>query len=1821
MISASNVIDSGHITINGTLTFGSDDTITSGSSSPSTIDNSAGTITVSSGAQVTLGNVVISGGTVNNTTVGTSPSTNGIVVTGTKAAFDDVILNNTGTITVSSGAILALDDGATVSGGTLSIALLGAVEIENNTNTNGATFDSAAITDGGTLTIASGATLSFDGTGNTIIGGSGSTVTVENSGTIALAASGSLVLNGIQISDGSTGQITVASGATLRVGSSDSGITVSGATFDSGTVNNNGTITVGTDASLTLQDGVKVVGGTINVNGSSTLFIENGSGNAGATLDGVNLQNSGTIQVDGSVLGGTPATVNLILTDGSVINGGTLSIGGSGGEVEIQHGSGLGPDYGATFDSGITVNNQGTITVDSGATLSLVGSTATTIIGTGSTAAQASGSQTHGGIANSGAFELGTTAASASLDIGAMVTLYGSGTLTLENGKDIVTGASGGGELFNYGTIAGAGSIDNSSGNGLTLTNEAGGVVDANVSGETLTLNTGNQIVNDGTLEATSGGILQLDDAVTNSGAGVIEVNGGTVEITSNANVAGDSVTFASAGGTLQLDASQSYTGKISGFGSGDVVDMTDFAYGPSMPTPQYTYASWNNTAGTLALTTVDGAGNIEASETINFAGTSYSQDSFALTADSKGETEMIADPTAVTVTGASNGSATVNQTVTVSLTDQALQNVTYTWLEGATVTSDTTASFTPSIGDVGAEIYALVSFTDPNNANQTDTITAFAGAVQPPPSDNWIGGASGEWSNPLNWSLGAVPNSNDDVTISGAVVTFDTSASPTTLFGLSTDDATTLDITSGMLTVTNSIQVLGPIDNGGTFLVPNGTVDLATNSGFVEITDGGTLFLPGSFNNANGDVEASGGSTIQLGNITVIGGTLTTATSADTISVEGTDTATLDNVTVNNAGNIQLDPGTVDLILTGGTVVSGSTLTIGLDAGEVEINGSATFDNLSVANGNLLQLDAGATLSIAGTVLLISTANGIPGGEVTLASGSVIAETAADEASSTIADLTNSSDYIEGAGQIGDGSGFLALSNGQGGDIDATISGQTLTLDTGDAIINIGALGGLYGATLVIDDRVSNNVNGDINAGSNSPATGTVIIENVVTNSSTATVNAYAGSTVELENGVITGGTVTTAAASDSLAAGVILATGTSEIDHATFTNNGTIEIGGTITFDDDIVNGGIITGANNNSHGSLNVDSGSTLALNGIAVDGTSGGGGGGDDSNVAPFNNAGAVTLGTTLTLGGNALTLEFNDGGTIALNGATVEANATGETLENNGNDISATVNSQIGDGTTTNLTLDNAAGTIEANRATITFETGNTIDNAGTLQADSAANSKLKFVDSAIDNTGNVQLDGTLVIDVPSTAATTLTLDGAGTVTLAGGAIVPATGSTGETLDNNGNNIVGYGSIGNYGSSGVTLVVNNEAGTIEASGGSLKFATGEPLTNGGLLEAATGGTLDVTIGMIANNGTAPLAASNPAGILVDGTFKVDNPTSSSADGSVTLGSSTGDPGGTLALAGGTIEGNSSNAETLKNADNTIEGYGSIGFGTDQLTLNNETNGTIDANVSGQTLTIDTGATVTNSGLMEAADGATLSIRDILDNSSSGIVLASSGTVVLDGTSISGSGTYAITGGGTIDVQSAVSPNVTFVGAGTLELAHSASYSGTISGFSAGDTLNLTDLTYASGDTAVWTQSSSSGGTLAINNSSGTQLESFQLAGSYTNSAEFTVSQGAGDTTDVTFNSLDYFGSVEFPSQPTLGARLQGGDIEQDNGRQRHGLRLRQRCRLPAPPAILPGLIPSRAMSPRSIRSSCRSLTAPRWSSRPRRPRSRPNRSFS
>src|SRR5665213_2759552 len=80
------------------------------------------------------------------------------------------------------------------------------------------------------------------------------------------------------------------------------------------------------------------------------------------------------------------------------------------------------------------------------------------------------------------------------------------------------------------------------------------------------------------------------------------------------------------------------------------------------------------------------------------------------------------------------------------------------------------------------------------------------------------------------------------------------------------------------------------------------------------------------------------------------------------------------------------------------------------------------------------------------------------------------------------------------------------------------------------------------------------------------------------------------------------------------------------------------------------------------------------------------------------------------------------------------------------------------------------------GTISPNPASVN-------ENAGRL--DAASDAKLQIGDSAITNTGDILVDGTLAIDV-----SLLTLNGAGTVMLAGGMIEGS--ASGETLHNAGN---------------------------------------------------------------------------------------------------------------------------------------------------------------------------------------------------------------------------------------------------------------------------------------------------------------------------------------------------------------------------------------------------------------------------------------------
>ena len=144
------------------------------------------------------------------------------------------------------------------------------------------------------------------------------------------------------------------------------------------------------------------------------------------------------------------------------------------------------------------------------------------------------------------------------------------------------------------------------------------------------------------------------------------------------------------------------------------------------------------------------------------------------------------------------------------------------------------------------------------------------------------------------------------------------------------------------------------------------------------------------------------------------------------------------------------------------------------------------------------------------------------------------------------------------------------------------------------------------------------------------------------------------------------------------------------------------------------------------------------------------------------------------------------------------------------------------------------------------------------------------------------------------------------------------------------------------------------------------------------------------------------------------------------------------------------------------DTLTNVDNTISGAGQIGSGDGTLTLVNEAHGTIAANDAGGTLTLETGTTITNNGVLEALNGGTLQILD----------------------QVTGSGS-AIIAGGTMIFGAQSNMNVTFNNGpngttyGDLVLGDASGFSGQISGFTGNapdpahsDAIDLVGINYNS-----------------------------------------------------------------------------------------------------------------------------------------------------
>ena len=150
-------------------------------------------------------------------------------------------------------------------------------------------------------------------------------------------------------------------------------------------------------------------------------------------------------------------------------------------------------------------------------------------------------------------------------------------------------------------------------------------------------------------------------------------------------------------------------------------------------------------------------------------------------------------------------------------------------------------------------------------------------------------------------------------------------------------------------------------------------------------------------------------------------------------------------------------------------------------------------------------------------------------------------------------------------------------------------------------------------------------------------------------------------------------------------------------------------------------------------------------------------------------------------------------------------------------------------------------------------------------------------------------------------------------------------------------------------------------------------------------------------------------------------------------------------------------------------------------GAIGQIIFSVPLNNEAGGVVKA--KGNTVTID--APVANAGVLRAA-GGTFILND----------------------PVTGSGQVEITAG-ILELASGVIPNVAFTGtAGTLLLANSQGYAGTVSGFSlsGGTSLDLQDIGFVNANEATFVENGSgTGGVLTVTD--GTHTANIQLAGDY------------------------------------------------------------------------------------------------------------------
>ncbi len=1609
---------------------------------------------------------------------------------------DDLPVTTPGTIQVDGGATLKLSDGAVITKGEVTLGSLSVLDVEM-----GAVSLPAGTPD---------ATLD----GVSVIGTSGltpSTIQIGASGAATLLLDdGTSIENGnLTISGGSALNVTT-SGATLdgvNVTGTNATLPVAASTIEVGTTTTTGTV-------LTLDDGTTITNGNLIIDTGNTLDIESAGG---ATLDGVNVTNSGTIQVDSQ-----------LVLDGATINGGTVD---DIGTLSVSASSEI---------ENATVNGGGDLTVTSGTlTLSDVTLDNVTLAGSFTNSETLTIKDTvtlNGATVNGGTIDdTGTLSVTASSEI-ENATVDGGGDLTVTTGTLTLSEVTLDGVTL-------AGSFTNAD----TLT------IDHTVTLNGATIN-GGTIDDTGTLSVTASS--KIENATVNGG-GDLTVITGTLTLS---EVTLDGVTLAGSftnADTLTIDHTVTLNGAT--INGGTIDDIGTLSVTASSEIENATVNGGGDltvTGGTLTLSEV-------TLDDVTLAGSFTNSDTLTV-------------KDTVTLDGATINGGTIDDTGTLSVSASSeIENATVNGGGDLTVTGGTL-----TFSDVTLDNVTLAgSFTNSDTLTIDDTVTLNGATLNGGTIDD-IGtlsvSASSEIENAtvngggdLTVTTGTLTLSEvtlDGVTLAGSFTNADTltidhtvTLNGATINGGTIDDTGTLSIGASSeienATVTGDITV----DSGKTLTLNTVTLDGVTLSGGTDDTTAVTVSADSTIESATvaGDITVGSGKTLTLNTVTLDGVTLSGGTDKVTAVAVGAD-STIQNATVSN-GVITVDSGvtlTLDTVTlngtsfadttTGGTILvgGGTTLTFNgatIDGGTLNIQGvldstgSSTISDATIINQNLINIVSG-TLTIdptpmtnTGTIEVHSGTGLVLDDDAVTNSGSSGDGTIQvdQNATLTLEDSSITGGVIKNFGTIdltGDSSfsGLSSLVNEGTLEAEGTLTLTAMTINNAGHIlkssgsgvidlVNTTINGGTLGGKIeTVSPNKSSTLNGLTLAFGTLVTAAVGVLELTGTIFNNGEIDATLGA-LDLDNATVDGGTfgghgtiATASGNSDSVLSGVTIASG-STVTAAV----GTLDLTGITT-----------------NNGEIDAATGTLHLHNADVIGGTLGGLGTISTDSFNQFSILKNVTVAAGTKISASAGVLELT--GTIDNNG---EIDATTGTIElSDANIMGGTLG---GDGTITTVSAFNTFnGVTIASGTTVEVADGTVLDlvgiitDAGTIALDASGHF------TGIDISGNVSLTGggnvTMNSDFYSFIASDGsaaklsnfdTISGAGTIgdshlTLSNSGTIDATGSHALVIDTGTNFFTSTGLVGNL------MVTNNVGGVLEASSGHTLQIDDNVLNNGLIESGNPGGHSSASVDVTGNiTGTGSIEIFNNSTVEIGGSV--------SSGQTVTFGSA--GAAGTLILDDshdfhGTIVGLTE--ASSESAENHVDL-------TDLHYNPNPPNPSEQEHVYASFDSTDGDVTVTvTDRFFNALDSVTLKVSG---NSSGSFEVSSDGHggVMLDDPSATGNVT--IDSDQTLSISAASSNTVTFTnGTGTtgdLVLADSKDFTGTIAGFAGDGTIANSDLIdvmdvnfadVATGKTTYMENAAGTGGTLTLHDANGQALDSINFDGNY-QLANFTIeSDGEGGT---------------------------------------------------------------------------------------------------